>query len=251
MLDTDLAETKFEFLEGSALLEVSELEKDTTLAVRYKDVVVAPDKAGLYRFDSDPASLRVYEGKANVVTGDQTVEVKKGRKLSLDGSAELAKFDAEQGDALHRWSNRRARYLSMANVSAARSVNKSGMGFGASSWYWNPYYGMITFIPRTGTLFSPWGFGFYSPFDVYQVYYPRPVYSGGGAGGGNSAFTPRYDSNLGYSTVGSRSYGGYSGSSSSGMSGGSPAASAPAASSSPRSGAEASGRGATAGGRSQ
>jgi hypothetical protein len=249
MISTDLSDAKLELLEGAALLEVSELEKDITMSIRHKDALVVPEKVGLYRFDSDPASLRVYEGKARVVTGDQTVDVKKGRRLMLDGSAELAKFDTDEGDSLHRWSNRRARYLSMANLSAARSVNNRGLSSGYRGWYWNPYFGMMTFIPGRGILYSPWGFPYYSPYDVYRVYNPRPVYSGPSMSSGGTSFNPRYNSNLGYSTA-SRSYGGYSGSSSSGMSS-APAASAPAASSSPRSGGEAVGRGSTGGGRSQ
>jgi hypothetical protein len=252
MVNPALVDTRLELLSGSALLEVSDIDKETSVAVRLKDSTVVPRKAGLYRLDTDPAVLRVYEGRADVVSGDKTVDVKKGKMLSLDGRMEMSKFDTDRGDSLHRWSGRRARYLALANVSAARSVQRRGMGWASSGWLWNPYFGMYTYIPVRGTIYSPWGYAFYSPLMVYRVYQPRPVYSAGGGGfggGGNSGFTPRYDSNLGYSTVGSRSYGGYSGSTGSSVSSAPAAASAPAAS--PRRAPAASGRGETGGGRSQ
>jgi hypothetical protein len=55
------------------------------------------------------------------------------------------------------------------------------LGFGAfSPWQFNPMFGMYTYVPCNGAMFSPFGYGFYSPYTVYQA----PIYYGGGGGGG-------------------------------------------------------------------
>jgi hypothetical protein len=131
-------------------------------------------------------------------------------------------------------------------VSAARALRDSGFDRGASRWYWNPYFSMFTFIPGVGNIYSPFGYGFYSPRYVYIVYRPRTqmpstMTSGGGFGGG-----PVYNPNLGYSTATSRSYGGYSGAQAT-----APAAAASAPAPSPRGAESAAPRSSAGGGRGQ
>ncbi len=61
-------------------------------------------------------------------------------------------------------------------------------GFGAfSPWQFNPMFGMYTYVPCTGAMYSPFGYGFYSPYTVYQA----PVYYGGGGGGTAGTGTSR------------------------------------------------------------
>ena len=175
------------------------------------------------------------------------MEVKKGQFLTLDGGQLTAsKFDTEHGDSLYRWSSRRSGYLAMANVSAARALRDSGFDRGASQWYWNPYFSMFTFIPGMGSMiYSPFGYGYYSPRYVYIVYRPRPQMpssvASGGMGGG-----PVYNPNLGYSTASSRSYGGYTGAAAT-----APAAAASAPAPIPRGAESAAPRSAAGGGRGQ
>jgi hypothetical protein len=66
-------------------------------------------------------------------------------------------------------------------------------GFGRAVF--NPYFGMLTYIPWNSVYYSPYGYRFWSPERVYMVYEP-PRQSGFGGGGG-----VRYNSNLGYNTV--------------------------------------------------
>jgi len=137
----------------------------------------------------------------------------------------------------------------MANVSAAKSVLDSGSAWRQSGWVWNPYFGMLTFIPVRGGLYSPFGYSYYCPRNVIAVYVPRM--GGGSVGGGSvSAFSRGYDSNLGYSVSSQRTYGGYSSSAGSVSSGGMAAAPA-AVSESPRSAESATPRGGEGGGRGQ
>ncbi len=192
MVTNRLIDTRLEFLSGTALVEAAELLKDNAVTMVYKDYAVQLQKKGIYRFDSEPAALRVYDGTAVVQFNGQTEEVKEGRILAMDGDLKLARFDKNKDDLdeLYRWAHRRSEYISMANVSAAKTVADSGMYWGNSSWYWNPYFNMYTFVPMNGAYYSPFGYAFFSPFTVYNYLYSpyfyssaRPVYGGGGGGG--------------------------------------------------------------------
>ena len=194
MITNRLIDTRLEFLSGSMIVEADDILKDNSVTIVYKDDTVHLAKKGLYRFDSAPAQLRVYDGEVEVASGDKRIEVKQGKAVSLNGEMAVTKFDTEQGDALSRWSRRRGEYIAMANVSAAKSIRDSGMSWTSSSWAWNPYFGMFTFIPMRGAYYSPYGFAFWSPVQVYQVYRPRPAFGGFWE-------TPHYNSSVGYTAV--------------------------------------------------
>ncbi|MGH9667882.1 MAG: hypothetical protein ACRD9L_25970, partial [Bryobacteraceae bacterium] len=159
---------------------------------------------GLYRVDTDPARLRVFDGEAQVVAAKQAVEVKKSKELYFGPVLSAEKFDSKQTDELYRWSSRRSEYLSMASISAAKSLRDSGSGWSASGWSFNPWYGMYTFVPYSGVYMSPFGFNFWSPIQVVNFY--RPFYYGGGYNrGANSSsainWSPHYDAGRGYTTA--------------------------------------------------
>ena len=39
------------------------------------------------------------------------------------------------------------------------------------AWGFNSYYGMMTYIPCSGSLVGPYGYRYWSPFTVMQAYY--------------------------------------------------------------------------------
>jgi hypothetical protein len=235
MISNKLSDTRLELLEGSALVECMELLRDNAITFYYQDSSIQLLKEGLYRIDASPPRLRVYKGKAQVASDDQVLTADKGKLVDLDGVLVARKFDTTDGDPLYRWSSRRSSYLAMANLSAAKSVLDSGISWSMGGWRWNPFFGMMTFLPARGSFHSPFGYSFWSPRRVYYVYTaPRQQNLSIGSGGGGG----RYNANLGYVTA-TRSA---SGSSSSGSVAGSSASAAPATSprvsgsASPRSG---------------
>jgi hypothetical protein len=221
MITNRLIDTRLEMLSGSAVIEAGEIPKDNSITVVFRGAAVQLVKQGLYRFDADAGELRVFQGEALVAAEGRVIEVKDGRRLAFGSEMAAVKFDREDTDALDRWSRRRAEYIAMANVSAANSIRRSGMGWTSSGWAWNPYFGMFTFVPVSGAYYSPYGYRYWSPSAVYAVYQPR-VISAPSAGGGFG--------NPGYRTVPQTS-GGYSGVVSSAPSSGSPASHAPVSSS--------------------
>jgi hypothetical protein len=239
MLATDLKDTRLELVAGTALVEAMEIFEDNAVTVMAGGAAIEIVDHGLYRITAEPPELRVYKGKARVTQNDETLVAKKGRSVAL-GAGRLAasRFDTEETDALYRWSARRSAYLAMANVSAAKTLLDWGVPWRTSGWYWNPYFGMLTFIPASGLFHSPFGYSFWSPSRVFYVYAPPQVQGGWGGGGGGG----RYNPDLGYVTVTGRS---------------APSAPAPAVSpgaaaapaESPRMGGSASPRGEVGGGR--
>jgi len=182
MITNRLIDTRVEFLSGSALVEAAELPKDNGVTIVYNDRAVRLLKKGLYRFDSEPAQLRVYDGEAQVETGGKITAVNEGRMMAFSGEMAVSKFDTKDGDALYRWAKRRAEYFAVANVSAARSVRDAGSSFASNGWVFNPYYSMFTYVPTNGMFYSPFGYAFWSPFTVYQAYYYGPsVFSRNGS----------------------------------------------------------------------
>lgn len=171
MTSDEIMHTRLEFLAGSLFLESADLAKGQAITVSYKTALIGVDKKGLYRIDADPASLSVYDGEARVVRGGQIETVKRSHRLALDGLAVAEKFDNKTGDALFRWARRRAEYLAVANVSAARQAEQFGFWGSSNEWTWNPYFGTYTFLPM-GVYDNYWGYRFWSPASVYMLYMP-------------------------------------------------------------------------------
>src|SRR5580658_1363994 len=212
MIANRLVDTRVELLSGSAVVEADQIAKDTNVTVVVGQGSVSLPKAGLYRFDAAPAQIKVFKGDADVEVAGQTKTVSAAHMLSLaTETASIQKFDTEDTDSLDRWSHRRGSYMAMANTSAARSLVSSGsvpsgwgmggtgwglgglgmgMGYGmcSSAWGYNSYYGMMTFIPCSGSLWSPYGYRFWSPYAISGYYWVNPpvIYGGGASRTGTS-----------------------------------------------------------------
>src|SRR5581483_3815120 len=137
-------------------------------------------------------------GTAEVELAGQHVTVSTGKQVMLSGtSATLEHFDVDDTDFLDHWNRQRSEYVAMANVSAAKSLLNSsssyaslGWGMGTpcmGAWGYYMYHGRMTYIPCSGYLRNPYGFGYWSPFTVMRAYYV-PTYNSGGYNRGNSGF---------------------------------------------------------------
>src|SRR5207302_4340129 len=84
MITNRLIDTRLELLTGSAVVEADEVAKDTNVTVVANKAAVLIAKHGLYRFDMEPARVKVFEGVASVTTDQGTTPVGASRMLSLD-----------------------------------------------------------------------------------------------------------------------------------------------------------------------
>jgi FecR protein len=191
MISNRLVDTRVELMTGSAVVEADMVAKETNVTVVVGQGSVELPKAGLYRFNAAPAQVKVFKGDADVEVAGQTKGVSSSRMLSLaTETASIEKFDTEDTDDLDRWSHRRGSYLAAANMSAARTLVSTGgvpsmwgMAGCSSAWGYNSFYGMMTFIPCYGSLWSPYGYRFWSPYAINQYYWINPpMIYGGGAG---------------------------------------------------------------------
>jgi len=195
MISPNLTDTQVEITKGRAMVEVAELYKANDIRVLQNGSITQLLKPGLYDFDAGRNQVRVFDGEALVRDGDHQMKLKSGREVSLDNGTPFKanKFDkkAFETSDLYRFSSLRSSYLAEANVDVARGY-VSGYGYGpgwyGGGWYWNPWFSAYTFIPGEGIFYSPFGYGFYSPFWAFNA----PYWGGGYWGGHVRPFGPGY-----------------------------------------------------------
>ena len=176
MISAGLTNTEVEVDRGHAMVEVAEIHPENSIRIDQNGVSTQLLKTGLYDFNQNQKQFRVFDGEALAETGRQHLKVKSGREITLASNdlSKASKFDKktyEEGD-LFRWSSLRSSYLAEANVDAARTYAASrwaGPGWWGAGWYWDPWFSAFTFVPGDGIFYSPFGWGFYSPWWVYQA----------------------------------------------------------------------------------
>ena len=216
MLDNRLLSTRVEILSGTAVIESDDPQmsiKDSPVALIYKDYEIRLVKHGLVEISSDPAEVKVYKGETVVTTANDRATVKEGRLLFFSAALPTEAFNEKVGDDLYIWARDRSQSISAANMSSARSLNSTGYGSGSSylnidngsgygfgsgygtglggwngGWYFNPYFNMFTFVPGGGTYWNAFGYGFFSPYTIYDYYAPSNYWYGGGGARGTGSF---------------------------------------------------------------
>ena len=204
MVSNALDDTRVELQTGKAVLECDGTMKgdpslkDDAVSMLVGGRALAFVKDGIYEMSAQPPAAQVYKGEMTVVLPDgKPMIVKKGHEALLGNQIGVEKFDEDATDELYNWSSRRDGYLALANVSAAQAAGNSYTGGGG--WTFNPWFDMFTMVPGAGMLWSPFGWGYYSPYAAlgmfgYGGFYPYgygygyyggyyPGYYGGTYGG--------------------------------------------------------------------
>jgi hypothetical protein len=189
MMSSSITNTEVGIDKGHAMIEVAEIHPQNDIRISAGGSTAQLLKTGLYDFNLDQGAFRVFDGEAKFEGNSGQVTVKSGRQVSLNSNGPLKteKFNKKtyQEDDLYRWSSLRSAYLAEANVNASTLyVNNGwgpwGPGWWGAGWYWNPWYSAYTFIPGDGIFYSPFGWGFYSPWWVSRApfygYGPAPYY---------------------------------------------------------------------------
>jgi hypothetical protein len=201
MVSPNLTQTEVRLERGHANVEVDQLYKQNVILIDLEKGQTQLLQNGLYTFDADSSTVRVFDGKANVFPGSnlqtdvKPIDVKGSHELTLTGEpVKPQHFDKDRSqDDLYRWSSLRSEYLGDANVGIAEEY--AGASDFYPGWYWagGPYG--YTWLPGDGLFWNPYGYGFYSPYYLYGggfIYgrYGRGVYPyrGGNFGyrGGNT-----------------------------------------------------------------
>lgn len=192
MIDPGLANTVVQLQKGRVLVEVAEIHPENNIRINQGGVSTQLLKPGLYDFDADRGRILVFDGKASVAAGGRQIELKGDHALNLNaaGKPKARRFDKKNyQDDFYRWASLRSSYLAEANVDTARTyAGASGYApdlWAGDGWYWDPWFDAYTFMPWDGIFFSPFGWGFYSPWCAFQA----PFY---GYGRGYHRFGPNY-----------------------------------------------------------
>ena len=176
MLSPDLANTRIQLNKGRALVEMVDIRSQNDIRIDENGASTKLLKT-VIRFDVDHAQVRVFKGKAEVSVANKRVTLGENREVTLSAGAQLKSqsFDPKMfEDGLYRWARLRSGYLSEASVSAARAYMGSGPGvygpgWGGFGWYWDPWFGVYTFLPAGGVFYSPFGWSLLlPPFAVYS-----------------------------------------------------------------------------------
>jgi hypothetical protein len=183
MITPDLTSTQLALDKGRAMVEVDEIHPQNNVQIVENGVPTQLLKNGLYEFNADNDTARVFIGKAAAREANKWVDIKGDHRLTLnaDAAQEPQHFDKDSAkDELYNWSSVRSEYLSEANGELAGYY---GARY-APGWYWDPWFYGFTFIGPY-PFYSPFGWGFYpfgysGGFGYYgRGHYGRPYYHGG------------------------------------------------------------------------
>jgi hypothetical protein len=175
MLMPGFADVEVALDRGQATIEADYFPKDSRLKVVENMAVTDVLKPGFYVLNAEPPFVQVLKGKAAVALNGQTATAGEDRQVveTDAGKLKAQSFNEKSLDSssLVRWSRLRSQYEAQANVDSARAA-VAGNGWYGPGWYWGPDWGFWSFLPGDGILYSPFGFGFYSP--VYLGFYGGP-----------------------------------------------------------------------------
>lgn len=128
--DTRLEEAVLELTSGSAIVEVHSVRGNHRLRVIVKGAAAELREPGVYRFDTSPPRLRVFEGRAALEASEP---LRRGQEAALP-SGPAAKFDRKQRDDFHFWAAYRSLRL-LADSGGAGRWEAAGRGMVAHSGF--------------------------------------------------------------------------------------------------------------------
>jgi uncharacterized membrane protein YgcG len=156
--------------QGEAFVEADEIHPENDLRILQDGATVQFSKMGLYNFNANLHLIRVLAGEAMISDGEKTLTVKEGHEVDLTARPLRERaFDKKEIEAkdLYQWTMERSAYLAEANADYAPTYSFGGFGWFGDGWYWDPWFGAYTFLPGNGIFYSPFGWGFYSPFCAF------------------------------------------------------------------------------------
>jgi hypothetical protein len=218
MIKPDLTHTEVSLERGRASVEADQLLPQNLILIDQKNGQTQLLKNGLYEFNAENNMVRTFDGKAAVFPGNdmqsdvKPIDVKGGHQFALNGEpAKPQGFDKNHSqDDLYKWSSLRSQYLGEANVDLAAQYAGYGGAFNPG-WYWDSSLYAYDWLPGGwDPFFSPFGFGFYSPYYLYGggFVYGRGFYGRGYGYRGGYGFSGVHGGGFHGGAVGGHAVGG-------------------------------------------
>ncbi len=215
LLSSQLADVRVELVSGTAMLEVNETRKGTSILMLWREHSIPVKRTGLYRFGAAPNSLRVHVEKGKLRVPGRKGPLKGGRYLDLAPAGTFSaavKYDRKELDEFDHWNRFRSAELATASYAAVNSFGNRRSSLRSSQWFFHSGFGYYTFLPYRYSIRSPFGFVYRCPRPRYvyrQPSFPGDGYpGGGGAGRPRSSARSRPSSGSGWETSSGRKRGG-------------------------------------------
>jgi|HubBroStandDraft_1064217.scaffolds.fasta_scaffold138832_1 hypothetical protein len=124
MLSSNLSDARLEMVSGTAILESRDAQPGNSLAIVFKEWRMRVPKQGVYRIDSIPEQLRVYDGEVEVRAAQGApVTVKSGQTLPLTSALVPGETLGAPGDGFNSWAFDRTEAIAADNAAAADIVD--------------------------------------------------------------------------------------------------------------------------------
>jgi hypothetical protein len=181
MVANELSDTRVELLTGSAVVDSAEPNSGTSVTLIYRNWKVHFLEQGIYRIDSDPPRLWVFQGKAGVSAGtNQALSVGQGMYVPFAPVLVPEPSIDQPRDALSTWAEGRQQSISADNTIAANIQDPASMSISNASNPSSSGFGSFTYFPMLGL--PPLGQGLSSAYSSLEPYQP----------GFNSIYMPGY-----------------------------------------------------------
>jgi hypothetical protein len=139
-------DVQVELRKGSAIVEVVKIAKDDKIQVQCAGSSIDLKSKGVYRFDTDPARLRVYGGTAEASSASGTVMAAGGKAVALANTFSVSKFSVKSSDSFHQWAARRSFHLFVSNSEAL--TTQTHWGLSSSGQSRNEDFHVILYSPE-------------------------------------------------------------------------------------------------------
>jgi hypothetical protein len=111
-------DAQIELRKGAAIVEVVKIAKGDKIQIQCAGSNTELKSKGVYRFDVDPAKLRVYGGTAEVSSATGDIIAVGGKAVALANALAISKFSVKSSDSLHQWAAGRSFNLFISNSEA-------------------------------------------------------------------------------------------------------------------------------------
>jgi len=178
LVRNELADTRVELLEGSAIVDSAEPGSGTSVTLIYKDWKMRFLQKGSYRIDSEPPRLSVRQGKAEVSAGATGTPVSVTQWMNLPLAAVLVPERSidEPADGLANWDHGRSESISADNAIIAQideDPASRSSDLAMSNFTYFPFIGALSLGPGLSGLY-----GSYTPYQsgFNSIYLPGYTY---------------------------------------------------------------------------
>jgi hypothetical protein len=165
MVSNQLSDTRVELLAGSAIVDSAEPGPGTSVTLLFRNWSVHSSEQGVYRIDSDPPRLSVFQGKAEVSAGkkEDAQLVGPGMDVRLAPVLVPTRSAHPPHDALSQWAEGRQQSIFADNTIAANIQDPATLSLSNSavdSFTYFPMLGLPSVGPSSSVL--------YNSVDTYQ-----------------------------------------------------------------------------------